>query len=364
MLIILLIIAVLGVGVLIFINQPQFGRTPRGERLERVKNSPNYYDKKFQNRHKTVTLTSDRGYLSVIGDFLRKKDRLTPDTALPVMKTDMSNLNRNEDLLIWFGHSSYLLQIDGVRILVDPVFFDASPVSFYNKPFKGVNVFKPEDMPEVDYLVISHDHWDHLDYKTVTALKDKIGKVVCGLGVGEHFERWGFALADIIEMDWQESYTNENDVTFYCLPARHFSGRGLSSNQSLWASYLIDTKKHKVYIGGDTGYDTHFKEISETFGTIDLAILENGQYNKDWSQIHMLPEYLVKAYKDLNANALFTVHHSKYALAYHPWDEPLKNIAAFAERDSINLILPMMGERVSLNDSTTYTINKWWEGIE
>lgn len=357
-------IAIIGIAFVIFINQPQFSSTPKGKRLERVKNSPNYKNGSFQNQHDTRQITSDRSYISVIADFLfAKKERLEPKSALPTTRTDLWKLDKDEDILVWFGHSSYLFQIDGFRILVDPVFFDASPISFYNKPFKGTNVFSPDDIPKIDYLIISHDHWDHLDYRTVTALKERIGKVICGLGTGQHFEYWGFDKSAIIELDWNENYVLDNGLTIYCLPARHFSGRKGFSNQSLWASYLIDTKQHKVYIGGDSGYDTHYADIGKQFEKIDLAILENGQYNKDWEQIHMLPEYLVKAFRELNAKRLFTVHHSKYALASHPWDEPLKNIVYFAKKDSINLILPMIGEKVKLIDNQSY-INKWWEGIE
>lgn len=356
--------AIIGIAFVIFINQPPFGSTPKGKRLERVKNSPNYKNGSFQNQHDTRQITSDRSYISVIADFLfAKKERLEPKSALPTTRTDLWKLDKDEDILVWFGHSSYLFQIDGFRILVDPVFFDASPISFYNKPFKGTNVFSPADIPKIDYLIISHDHWDHLDYRTVTALKERIGKVICGLGTGQHFEYWGFDKSTIIELDWNENYVLDNGLTIYCLPARHFSGRKGFSNQSLWASYLIDTKQHKVYIGGDSGYDTHYADIGKQFEKIDLAILENGQYNKDWEQIHMLPEHIVKAFRELNAKRLFTVHHSKYALANHPWDEPLKNIVSFAKKDSINLILPMIGEKVKLIDNQSY-INRWWEGIE
>lgn len=362
--IVLSVITIVVIAIVIFINQPQFGSNPKGERFERVKSSPNYRNGSFQNLHETKQITSDGGYLSTIGDFLfSKKERLYPESALPVMKADLWKLNREDDILVWFGHSSYLLQIDGFRILVDPVFFDASPMPFYNKPFKGTNVFSPDDIPEIDYLIVSHDHWDHLDYKTVTALKERIGKVVCGLGTGQHFERWGFDKSAIIELDWNENYTFDSGFMIHCLPARHFSGRKGFSNQSLWVSYLIDTKLHKVYVGGDSGYDSHYADIGKQFGEIDLAILENGQYNKDWGQIHMLPEQVVQAFKDLNAKKLFTVHHSKFALAYHPWDEPLKNIVSFAEQNSINLILPMIGEQVNLIDNQSY-INRWWEGIE
>ncbi len=358
------IIALIAILVLIFLNQPQFGRTPKGERLERIKNSGNYREGAFHNIHETKQVTSDKGFWGTMYEYLFvKKERLHPETELPSVKTDLWDLNRDEDILVWFGHSSYLIQIDGKRILVDPVLSGAaSPVSFFNKPFKGTDIYKPEDIPEIDYLIISHDHWDHLDYKTVIGLKDRIGKVICGIGVGEHFEYWGFDKKNILELNWNESADFNNGFMVYCLPTRHFSGRGISLNKSLWASFLIETPSQNIYIGGDGGYDTHFKKISNRFNKIDIAILENGQYNEDWKYIHLLPEQIVQTFKDLNAKKLFTVHHSKFALGYHPWDEPLKNISSFAEKDSINLILPMIGERVNLND-TTYTVKKWWEGI-
>lgn len=359
------IVIILILSVTVFVNCANFGRLPRGERLERAQHSPNYRSGKFQNINETPQITSGKGYPSMIIDFLfKKKERLRPESDLPVVKTDLWKLDKNSDLLVWFGHSSYILQTDSIRFLVDPVLSGAaSPVSFVNKPFKGTDVYKPEDIPEIDYLIISHDHWDHLDYNTVKALKDRIGKVVCGLGVGEHFESWGFDKDKIVELDWEQDTICDNKLKIYCLPARHFSGRGLFPNQSLWVSFLLETPSRKVYIGGDGGYDTHFAEIGWQFGEIDLAILENGQYNKQWKYIHLLPEQIMKAFHALNAKTLFTVHHSKFALAYHPWDEPLKNITAFAEKDSVNLILPMIGEPVNLRDET-FVVNKWWEGIE
>jgi Predicted Zn-dependent hydrolases of the beta-lactamase fold len=355
-------LAALALFTVVFTNMPHFGKTPRGERLERVRSSENYRDGKFQNIHETKQLTSDKSFVAMIWQFLfKKKERMAPTTDLPSMNTNLWELDRNENVLVWFGHSSYMIQMDGKRILVDPTLSGAaSPVSFFNKPFKGTSVYKPEDIPDIDYLIISHDHWDHLDYKTVKRLKDRVGKVVCGLGVGEHFERWGFKKEDIIELDWDESSTLDGSFTIHCLPARHFSGRGFSPNQSLWASFLIESRSRKIYIGGDGGYDTHYAEIGERFEGIDIAILENGQYDEGWRYIHLLPEQIVQAFADLKAKRLFTVHHSKFALANHPWDEPLKKISEFTEKDSINLMQPMIGEIVNLDDST-YVTKKWWE---
>lgn len=224
----------------------------------------------------------------------------------------------------------------------------ASPVSFVNKPFKGTDIYKPEGMPDIDYLIISHDHWDHLDYNTVKKLRDRIGTVICPLGVGEHFEYWGFDKKQIVELDWDEDSSLEAGFKVYCLPARHFSGRGLSSNQSLWASFLLQAPSQNIYIGGDGGYDTHYAEIGERFPNIDLAILENGQYNEEWKLIHMMPEQMSQAAKDLNAKKILTVHHSKYALARHPWDESLQNAENMRNHDSLNVLIPEIGEIVKL----------------
>ena len=332
------------VGV-VFVNMPQFGRLPRGERLARIERSAHYRDGEFRNLHETVLMTSGKGFFQNLTGFLfRKQAGLRPDSTLPVIKTDLQTLNLSEDLLVWFGHSSYLIQMEGKRLLVDPVFCTAAPVSFVNKPFKGTEVYRPEDMPDIDYLIITHDHWDHLDYRTVTRLRNRIRKIICPLGVGEHFEYWGFDKENMVELDWKETALLDEGFIIHALPARHFSGRGLTSNRTLWASFLIETPSQTVYMGGDSGYDTHFAEIGEQFPNIDLAILENGQYNENWRYIHTLPQYLGQIAKDLKAKQIVTVHHSKYALAKHPWDEPLKNELEAAKKDSFNLIVPIIGQ--------------------
>lgn len=344
------VLTVLTLTGLVFANQPNFGRLPRGERLERVKRSPQYRDGKFHNQHPTALMTSGKGRLRSMGEFLfSKKDRLYPEEPIPAVRTDLKTLSPDEDWMVWFGHSSYLLQLNGKRILVDPVFYSASPVSFINRPFAGTALYRPDDMPDIDYLVISHDHWDHLDYKTVKALKNRIRKVVCPLGVGEHFEYWGFDKNRLVELDWQEEAALDPGFTIHCLPARHFSGRGWTSDQTLWASFLIETPRRKVYMGGDGGYDTHFAEIGKQYGKIDLAVLENGQYNEDWRYIHIMPLYLGRAARDLKAEAVVTVHHSKYALSKHSWDEPLKNEVWAAREYGLNLVVPVIGEAVGLD---------------
>ena len=343
----------MALGVFIFLQQPQFGRTPTGARLERVKKSPNYRDGKFQNIQPTPQITSEKGIVSSLVKFLfASKENLRPEHAIPTRKTDLHLLDRNRNVLVWFGHSSYFIQIDGKRILVDPVFSDvASPVPFFNRAFKGTNVYTAEDIPETDYLIISHDHWDHLDYPTVTALKGKIRKIICPLGAGEHFERWGFSVENLVELDWHEEADLDADLRLFCLPARHFSGRGIVPKQSLWASFLLQAPDFKIYIGGDSGYDTHFAAIGERFGGVDLAILENGQYDKDWKYIHMMPEEVIQATKDLKATTLFTVHHSKFVLANHPWTEPMERITQLHRSETFQLLSPLIGEETAIHTS-------------
>ncbi|MCD8262263.1 MAG: MBL fold metallo-hydrolase [Bacteroides sp.] len=200
---------------------------------------------------------------------------MKPDKELPSVTTNLLTLSRTEDVAVWFGHSSLFIQIDGIRFLIDPVLgTSASPVKAFNKAFPGSYGYTPADIPEIDYLIITHDHWDYLDYPTVMELKFRIGKVVCPLGVGEHFEYWEFNPHQIFEMDWNEEEELEEGFRIYCLPSRHFSGRGLTGNQSLWASFLLQTPSINIYIGGDGGYDPRFAEIGKRFKNIDLAILE------------------------------------------------------------------------------------------
>lgn len=365
MLVILLsIVVVLAVAVVAFVNQRSFGRLPRGERMERIRRSPNFRDGEFRNLRPTPQMTSDKGFAGSMWAFLfAEKERREPASPLPALKSDLHGLDRGEEVLVWFGHSSYLLQLDGKRFLIDPVFTDEWPMSLFFRPFKGTGVFTPEDMPQIDYLIITHDHWDHLDYRTVMRLKERIGRVICPLGVGEHFEYWGFDPGRLIEMDWNESAPLTAGYTVHCLPARHFSGRGLRRNRSLWASYLVETPSRRVYLAGDGGYDTHFAEIGRRFAPIDLAIVENGQYNTDWRYIHLMPEKLSEAIRDLHPQRVLTVHNSKYALSRHPWDEPLKNASLAAAHDGFDLLQPMIGEIVPLND-TARRFEAWWRDIE
>lgn len=279
------------------------------------------------------------------------------------MKTDLLNLKADQDILVWFGHSSYFMQLDGKRILVDPVFSgSASPLPFGTKAFKGTDVYTTEDLPEIDYLIITHDHWDHLDYETIKRLKAKVGLVICGLGVGAHFEYWGYDMTKVIEKNWNDKIVLDDDFILHTVSARHFSGRGFMRNKSLWLSFVLKTPSMQIFIGGDSGYDNHFAETGRKFGEFDLVILENGQYDKSWRYIHLLPDEVLMAAKDLKTKKLLAVHNSKFALGNHPWDEPMINITKRCKTEDLKLLTPKIGEQVNLKDDHQL-FTQWWKDI-
>lgn len=345
----------------------KFGKASAGERLSLIQKSPNYKNGKFVNIHPTLEIAEGYTTWSVTYDyFFKKSERRSPLDIIPSVKTDLLNLPLNEDILVWFGHSSYFIQIDGIRILVDPVFSgNASPVPGTVRSFKGTDRYAVEDLPGIDYLFISHDHYDHLDYETIIKLKKKTKKVICGLGVGAHFAFWGYAANDIIEKDWNETINFGNGFIVYTTPARHFSGRGFTRGNTLWMSYLLQTPSIKIYIGGDSGYDTHFAEIGNKSGPIDLAIIDNGQYDVKWRYIHTLPHEVLQAAKDLKAKRLFPVHSSKFVLANHSWDEPLVRVSELNSNSAnpVPLLTPMIGELVYLKDEKQ-EFKQWWVGIK
>lgn len=358
----LLLIAALILGVFLFTRLPQFGRKPSGKRLQDIKKSPNYKNGKFQNIHPTPNLTEGATFWGVGYQFFFKRNPTrVPDKKIPTIKTDLFNIPLQEEVLIWFGHSSYFIQLDGKRILVDPVFSgDASPVPGSNRSFNGSDIYSVVDFPEIDYLFITHDHYDHLDYKTVRDFQPKIKQVICGLGTGAHLERWGYPHNKIIEKDWNETIELDKDLRVHTTSARHFSGRGFIRNNTLWLSYVLQASSLKIFIGGDSGYDIHFTEIGNKYGPFDLAILENGQYDLNWKYIHALPHEVLQAATELKAKKVLPVHSGKFALANHSWDDPLIKITELNKNINIPLITPMIGEVVNLKNNQQ-RFKQWWE---
>ena len=342
-----------------FIQNPQFGGKPSPKQLKAFQSLPNYKNGKFQNFNHTPQLTGDGNIFKIMQNFFFNKDKgNVPAFTLPSRKTDLFKLNPDEDILVWFGHSSYFMQLDGKRILVDPVLSGhASPIKFTTKSFKGSDVYTTDDIPPIDILLITHDHYDHLDYETIFKLRPKIKKVITGLGVAAHFKRWGYEQNIISENDWSQQIETDGFI-FHTAPARHFSGRNFKRNTSLWLSFVVLTPTKKIFVGGDSGYDSHFKTIGERFGPFDLVILENGQYNQYWKYIHMMPEEVVQAAVDLHAKKLLPVHWGKFSLSLHAWDEPIRRVVKAAEGKEVVVVHPMIGETVHLDENSKF--NQWW----
>ncbi|RPE08876.1 MBL fold metallo-hydrolase [Chitinophaga lutea] len=339
----------------------KYGRLPDNTRKALFNKLSNYKDGQFQNLIPTPALAEGASMTKVLWNFLSKHPDTAPVQPIPFVDTDLKQLHPGENVLVWFGHSSYFIQVDGRKFLIDPVFSgNASPIRGSVKAFPGSNRYQAPDMPDIDVLFISHDHWDHLDYTTIEQLKPKIGKVICGLGVAQHFEYWGWVQDKLIEKNWFDSVDLGSGFKVTLTPARHFSGRLFNRNISLWSSFVLQTPSKKLFLGGDSGYGPHFKDIGEQFGPFDLALLECGQYNEKWPYIHSLPDEVVKEAEELKAKHFMPVHNSKFKLAQHPWYEPLQQTAAMAAASHQSITTPKIGEKVDL-DHLDKVWEKWWE---
>ena len=345
----LTLFALLGLGTFMFLQTDVFGHNPSGADLERIQKSPHYRDGKFNNEHFTPDLKEGTSYWDILKAYVKKVDDRQPFEPIESVKTDLKNLG-DEAQIIWFGHSSYLIHINGKNILVDPILSGhASPFWFAVKAFEGTDIYKVEDMPAViDVLVITHDHYDHLDYKTVKKLQPSVKQVVTSLGVGSHLKCWGYAETKIHELDWDDSIVIDSLLRFTAQPARHFSGRGLKRNQTFWSSFVLKTPTHNLFLGGDSGYDTHFKAIGQKYGPFDLAMLECGQYNEFWKYIHTMPEETALAATELRAKTFLPVHWSKFNLALHPWHESIERVEKAAKALNVPLVRVKIGQQILL----------------
>ena len=337
------------------------GRNPSGSFKTKVAHSPNFRNGKFTNIAETVMLAKEAKVHHFISDLIFAKSNRKPSGVIPSVKTNLNQFNNDEVNITWFGHSSYHIYINGKHILVDPVFSGhASPFSFAVKAFNGSNVYGADDFNTVDVLLLTHDHYDHLDYSTLVNLKTKIKSIYCSLGVASHLHYWGFNLSVIHELDWWETVVID-DLKLTATPSRHFSGRSFKRAQTLWSSFVLQSDKHNLFLGGDSGYGDHFKEIGSKFKSFDIAILECGQYNHKWPLIHMTPEQTVQANIDLNSKVLFPVHWGKFALAYHPWNEPIARAITEAKNLNVTCTTPLIGETIKLDNH--YPDSQWWSQL-
>lgn len=358
------VLALLGVAGFAYLQHPKFGPSAAAIRSPAVLASPNYSGGAFHNQVPTPILTGNTSFAEALLRNLTepKPADIRPPAPIPTVTTDLKSLPREEDLVVWLGHSSFYVHLNGQRILIDPVFSTyAAPVPFANKAFDGANPYSAEDMPDIDVLLITHEHWDHLDYDTITALEAKTSRVVTALGLGAYFDQWGYPAHKVHELDWNTSLDAAPGLTVHALPARHYSRRLFGSNRTLWVAFALVTENRRLFFSGDSGYGPHFAEIGRAFGGFDLVALDSGQYNERWATIHMTPEEALTAATDLGARALMPAHVGKFALARHAWDEPFKRLAAHDADASPAVLMPQIGRVLSLEALPQDSL-PWWTG--
>jgi len=342
-----------------------FGASPEGKRLDRIQSSPEYEDEHFENKPFVSNIKEGVFYQMMKRQLFGDEERV-PGSQIPVQTPDLSLFQtpvRGGLRAIWFGHASVLIELDGVRIFTDPVFADkvspftsVGPERFFTPPIPL------SLLPKIDAVVISHDHYDHLDMSTVQFLKEKGTKFFVPLGIGAHLEKWGVPESQIVELDWWEK-GKVGDVEFICTPAVHYSGRGLFNRKStLWSSWSLVGPKNKVFFSGDTGYSPHFSEIGKKLGPFDLTAIKIGAYDWTWEGIHMNPEDAVKANIDLNGKTMLPVHWGTFNLAIHEWKEPIVRTLKAANESKSNLVTPKPGQVVEIG--SPFHSEAWWENVK
>jgi L-ascorbate metabolism protein UlaG (beta-lactamase superfamily) len=344
------------------------GKKSEGLRLERMKSSPLWAGEAFRNVHPISAGLRNAGVAPpTLSEFLCGGDRRVPSAPLPSLdprpawgKAPGSGLRAT-----WLGHSTVLIEIDGLRVLTDPVWGPRASPSRLAGPKRFQPVPIPlHAMPPIDVVLVSHDHYDHLDYPTIRELARRDVPFVTSLGVGAHLEAWGVPHERIIELDWWESHTlPSSDLTVTAAPSQHFSGRSLNDrNATLWSSFAIRSRRHAVFFSGDTGLTTEYAAIRERLGPFDLVMLEVGGFHPSWGHIHLGPENALEAHALLGGGAFLPVHWGTFSLAMHAWDEPAESLLALGPKRGAQLVMPRLGEPVEPAHGNA--VVPWWRAVD
>lgn len=340
---------------------PAFGgRASKEDREDYAARAENYRDGKFYNDGDFQIMRETEQ----TDDQVMSSKGIRPEGEIPtVMPAYELPLSEEEIRVTWFGHSSMLLQMHGLNILIDPIFSErSSPVSFAGaKRFSNPPV-SVEDLPHIDILMLSHDHYDHMDYRTIKELDEKVDRYIVPLGLENHLERWKVDAGKIQNMAWWEE-TEIGGLTIGCTPARHYSGRSLNDQfATLWASWVFRDEYHQVYESGDSGYGDHIRQIHDRYGDFDFVLIDCAQYDVSWPEVHMFPEEAVTAVEILGAGIAMPVHWGAFSLAYHAWDDSVERFVGEGERAGLQIVTPKIGETVRLQEPGDYQ-ERWWREI-
>ncbi|NND06711.1 MAG: hypothetical protein HKN87_10055 [Saprospiraceae bacterium] len=358
----ILVLLAIVVALFLYLN-PSFGGATTAVQKARYEQSAQFKDGKFVNNIPISLEMSASDMLSLMYKYIQPPPLTIPDRAIPIETMAEQEIKdyTGPTRIYWFGHSAFLMQIDGMNIMIDPMLGEVpAPHTWLGtERFNELLPLDIDELPHLDAVLISHDHYDHLDYPTIMRLKDQVNRFYVPLGVAAHLQAWGIDESKIMELDWWQS-TELSYLSFTCTPAQHFSGRALSDRKrTLWSSWIIQSKSERIYFSGDSGYSPHFEDIGERYGPFDLALLECGQYNILWPEVHMFPEETVQAGLDLQAKLIMPIHWGAFKLSTHPWNEPAYRISKAAEAAQLPILIPKIGESFSPRDSL-FTNSQWW----
>lgn len=341
------------------------GDAPSGDRLKRIEASPNFRDGEFVNTLPTNLVEPGTNW-ELTWEFLFGDQIRTPPGEIPIISWAGEDLSAPASTALraaWLGHASVMVEMDGMRILIDPVFSErASPFGWVGPVRFHPTPIELESLPPIDLVLISHNHYDHLDMETVKFLAGRESRFLVGLGIGAHLEYWGVPLDQIEELDWGEE-TNLGPIRIVSNPARHYANRGVfDTNENLWTSWSILGAHSRVYYSGDTGYSPHFADIGQKYGPFDLTIIKIGAYHLHWQEIHMTPEKAIDAHIALKGRRMLPVHWGTFNMAHHDWDEPIRRAVADAQAKGVEMVSPKVGEWVTAGSS--FKSDPWWEGVQ
>ncbi len=360
LLVILFTLVMISVALLVFrVGDEEVGGSASGERLERIKKSPNFDGSNFVNAEPTEHLAQG-SYWNVIRDYLFSRRDRRPSEIIATKSADLTNFDITCGLqLFWLGHSTVLVNIDSITILIDPVFDERVAVIVGSTERFQPNVINRGSLPKVDAVIISHDHYDHLEKNSIDFFARTGTKFFVPLGVGAHLRAWQVPDSQIVELDWWES-KDFGSVKIVCTPARHFSGRSLLRfDETLWASWVVIGSARRIYYGGDTGYGDQFENIGDRFGPFDITLLPIGAYSEYWPDIHLNPEEAVTAHLALKGRLLIPVHWGTFDVALHAWDEPIERLIQAAKKQEVQIAAPQPGERIKLESLAIE--QRWWQ---